>query len=270
MIKVWELSGKPQAFASIQTLASVARVNWRPGFRWQLSSCALLVDFNVCLWDLHRPYLPVATFGGHKDVTTKVAWRSSSSFLSSSKDNSIIMHSFRDAVFPADSANPVALSWSAKGDLSFIGVRERDLTPPGTLLQNNSNTSYNPTLTPQHMLTASQTAIRDNLAQHGSSAFASQLFNTSGGEYSSFVCRPRNKRGRALVQDPIIRVTTAGDSTIFDLINNLLPNGNNTTNNNSSNSLTPSSSLSPSISFSGSNLNTLGAKPATSVEYKVK
>ena len=33
-------------------------------------SCALLLDFNIHVWDIRRPYIPSASFPDHKDVTT--------------------------------------------------------------------------------------------------------------------------------------------------------------------------------------------------------
>lgn len=33
-------------------------------------SCALLVDNNINVWDLQRPYIPFGCFTEHKDVTT--------------------------------------------------------------------------------------------------------------------------------------------------------------------------------------------------------
>jgi len=35
-----------------------------------LCSCALLVDFDIHIWDMRRPYIPYATFSEHKDVPT--------------------------------------------------------------------------------------------------------------------------------------------------------------------------------------------------------
>lgn len=34
------------------------------------SSCALLVDINVSVWDIRRPYIPHAQFTQHKDSVT--------------------------------------------------------------------------------------------------------------------------------------------------------------------------------------------------------
>ncbi|KJE91137.1 WD repeat domain-containing protein [Capsaspora owczarzaki ATCC 30864] len=208
-IKVWELSGKPHTFANIQTIAAVTRVAWRPGFRWQLASAALLTENSIHLWDLHRPSLPVASFQEHRDAVTRIAWRNSSSFLSSAKDSTLIVHSFRDAVYPADSVNPVSLSWSPRGDLGFVSVRERDVLQAGAPLPIIAS------MGPHHVLTGSQIAARDTPHPSGANPpFVSQLFNSAGGEYSPFICRPKqNRRGRAVVQDPAVRIASGGLAT---------------------------------------------------------
>ena len=33
-------------------------------------SCSLLVDFDIHVWDIRRPYIPYASFSEHKDVVT--------------------------------------------------------------------------------------------------------------------------------------------------------------------------------------------------------
>ena len=33
-------------------------------------SCSLIVDFDIHVWDIRRPYLPYASFSEHKDVVT--------------------------------------------------------------------------------------------------------------------------------------------------------------------------------------------------------
>ena len=55
---------------NVQTIASIARVRWRPQRRYQIASCALLVDFSISIWDIRRPYVPCAAFNEHKDVVT--------------------------------------------------------------------------------------------------------------------------------------------------------------------------------------------------------
>ena len=55
---------------TVQSIASTARVKWRPQWTYHLSSCAQLLDFSLNVWDIRRPYIPVAVFSRHKDVVT--------------------------------------------------------------------------------------------------------------------------------------------------------------------------------------------------------
>ena len=55
---------------SVQTIASVARIKWRPKRPYHIASCALLVDCGINVWDIRRPYIPFATFNEHKDVVS--------------------------------------------------------------------------------------------------------------------------------------------------------------------------------------------------------
>ena len=59
---------------SIQTIASVSRVAWRPGFKNQIASCASVLDNRVQLWSTLRPHVPLACIKGHRDVTTGFFW----------------------------------------------------------------------------------------------------------------------------------------------------------------------------------------------------
>lgn len=57
---------------SVSTIASVARIKWRPERTYHIASCSLLIDFSVNIWDIRRPFIPFASFEEHKDVTTGI------------------------------------------------------------------------------------------------------------------------------------------------------------------------------------------------------
>ena len=69
---MWDLenANKVQIAYNVQTIASVARVRWRPHIRDHLASCAYQFDFNVSVWDIRRPFIPFASFEDHSDVVT--------------------------------------------------------------------------------------------------------------------------------------------------------------------------------------------------------
>ncbi|EDO45890.1 predicted protein, partial [Nematostella vectensis] len=124
-VKVWDVQGKATPVNNIQTISSVSRIKWRPQKKYQIASCALLVDFDIHVWDIRRPYIPYATFSEHKDVPTGIMWRQTSRgkdphvFLSCSKDCTLYQHVFSDAYHPADHAPPMAVALNISGDISF-------------------------------------------------------------------------------------------------------------------------------------------------------
>ncbi|CAL1528457.1 unnamed protein product [Lymnaea stagnalis] len=132
MIKVWDMArtdrmALPQCLYSITNISSVARVKWRPNRKHHISSCSLLVDHCVNVWDLGRPYIPFASFEGHGDVATCIEWREDChTFLSCGRDGYIIQHIFNDAKRPADHANLAGLDLSIKGEISYAFFDRKD------------------------------------------------------------------------------------------------------------------------------------------------
>lgn len=61
---------KPRNLYQVQTITSVAQIKWRPQRRFHIASCAFILDYNVNVWDIRRPYIPFAAFEDHKDVVT--------------------------------------------------------------------------------------------------------------------------------------------------------------------------------------------------------
>ncbi|XP_075977555.1 WD repeat domain 24 [Anticarsia gemmatalis] len=118
-IKVWDIYGKPNLEHTIYTIASVGHVKWRPQKKFQVASCALVLDCAVHVWDVRRPHVPLATFAEHRDVTTAIAWLAEpQSFLSTSRDCSLYRHRFSEAAHPVLWANPHGVSVSARGELA--------------------------------------------------------------------------------------------------------------------------------------------------------
>ncbi|ELT99584.1 hypothetical protein CAPTEDRAFT_201741 [Capitella teleta] len=106
---------------TVQTIASVAKIKWRPQRKFHISSCSLLLDFSVNVWDIRRPYVPFASFNEHKDCVTGISWKQNNPhvFFSSSKDSTLYQHMFRDATRPANDANPVGISISVHGSVAY-------------------------------------------------------------------------------------------------------------------------------------------------------
>ncbi|XP_071158267.1 GATOR2 complex protein WDR24-like isoform X1 [Mytilus galloprovincialis] len=115
-IKIWDHAlGK--LLYSVPTIASVARIKWRPERKYHIASCSLVIDFSINVWDVRRPYIPFASFEEHKNVATGIVWKKDDghTFYSSGKDNFLYQHVFKDAIRPADKVVPDGL------DVSVIG-----------------------------------------------------------------------------------------------------------------------------------------------------
>lgn len=61
-------SRKPQY--TIRTMASVSRIQWRPGYDNEIASCALLSDNGLHIWDVRRPNIAKYTFDEHSTTPT--------------------------------------------------------------------------------------------------------------------------------------------------------------------------------------------------------
>ena len=115
-IKIWDTQVKTHPINTIQTISPVACIKWRPSHKYHIASCALILDNNVTIWDVRRPYVPFASFEEHTDVATGIIWHKDPDvILSSSKDKLLYHHAIVDAQRPAENAAQVALSFSSNG-----------------------------------------------------------------------------------------------------------------------------------------------------------
>lgn len=121
-IKIWSIgTGEIDPIHTIQTIAVVGRVRWRPERPFQIASCALVMDYSIYLWDVRRPFIPYASFNEHNNVTTDIAFKGDDpySLLSTSKDSTIYRHSLRDANRSSMQTNSQGASINFRGDLVF-------------------------------------------------------------------------------------------------------------------------------------------------------
>jgi WD40 repeat protein len=147
-IKIWDTSctvnsmntQQPEQRHTIYAMDAVSKVHWRPQVN-QIASISLMSDFAIHVWDLQRPYVPFASFTEHTDIPTSFLWRGEPhTLVSLGKDNRLYQHAFTDAKRPALQANPIAMSFNAKGDLlySFRDGRTQEIIP------SNMNTTKQP------------------------------------------------------------------------------------------------------------------------------
>ncbi|KAI3654018.1 hypothetical protein MP228_000737 [Amoeboaphelidium protococcarum] len=128
LIQVWDFeSDTRKPVSTIQTIASVVAVGWRPhdtammnyggagsGYNnvysggnssqdltteskymqhsSYIASCSLLSDHRISVWNLDRPHVPYYTFEDHSNSVTNFQWKGSSTLYSVSKDRCLIMN----------------------------------------------------------------------------------------------------------------------------------------------------------------------------------
>jgi WD40 repeat protein len=123
MIKIWNISETRSPMAEIQTIQSVARIKWRPFHSTQIASCSVLFDNRIHIWDYEAPYMPVASFIGHRDVVTGFVWGSGSGdeLISCSKDSTARFFSVsEDAYLPQKHLKVGAVAWDGSNNIGFI------------------------------------------------------------------------------------------------------------------------------------------------------
>lgn len=70
-IKVWDMTADSRRpLYTIRTMASVSRIQWRPGFENEIASCALLTDSRIHVWDIRRPHIAKYAFDEHDTTPT--------------------------------------------------------------------------------------------------------------------------------------------------------------------------------------------------------
>ncbi|GLD92684.1 hypothetical protein PINS_up001263 [Pythium insidiosum] len=137
-VKVWDLSDIRQPRHTIQTIASVGRVAWRPNCADHIATSASLMDNSIHVWDVQHPCIPLASMKGHSDIASGIEWidtPASPTFgqpydsnvteweglelwqhmLACSKDGTLKLHSLADSVKPHESLPTTALALNTRG-----------------------------------------------------------------------------------------------------------------------------------------------------------
>jgi len=114
---------------TIQTVFSVGRLQWQPGNPTRIASAASLFDCQIHVWDTSKPYIPLSSFTGHRDVVTGFIWHKSLSdcVIACSKDGTLRCHSLKEAYRPYQHIRTVGLSWNVRNELAnFYDHVDRD------------------------------------------------------------------------------------------------------------------------------------------------
>ncbi|RKO99739.1 hypothetical protein CXG81DRAFT_14112 [Caulochytrium protostelioides] len=134
-IKIWDTrSENRKALLSVQTIAPIARVQWRPaggggaggtggvngqGMQLHTACCALSMGHPIHVWDLNRTYVPHRLLDQHTNVTTGIAWQDADTLFSCSKDKTVVRHTVRSAHNPLSVLTQSAVAWNVYGDMAF-------------------------------------------------------------------------------------------------------------------------------------------------------
>ncbi|KAL3666045.1 hypothetical protein V7S43_008837 [Phytophthora oleae] len=139
-VKIWELGDVWQPKQTIQTIASVGRVAWRPTCVTHIATSASLMDNSIHIWDTKRPFIPVASMKGHSDIASGISWMDTpvspnfgqpeipgdceghdywQHMLACSKDGTLKLHSLADSFKPHQSLPTTALALNSKGQVGF-------------------------------------------------------------------------------------------------------------------------------------------------------
>lgn len=139
-VKIWELGDVRQPKQTIQTIASVGRVAWRPTCVTHIATSASLMDNSIHVWDTKKPFIPVASMKGHSDIASGISWMDTpvspnfgqpeipgdweghdywQHMLACSKDGTLKLHSLAESFKPHQSLPTTALALNSKGQVAF-------------------------------------------------------------------------------------------------------------------------------------------------------
>lgn len=123
LINVWDVPSGQTKF-TVQTIASVGRVKWRPDRYYHVASSAALIDSQIHVWDLTQPCVPIASTTGHQEVVSGMAWDSDGDGLTSCcKGGLLVKHDLADSYFPFEHLDASGVSWSVSGQLASVQDR---------------------------------------------------------------------------------------------------------------------------------------------------
>ena len=125
-IRVWDVTSLTSAshdaaVHALPTMGGVSKVAWRPGRDGQLASCSSLMDYDVHVWNVHTPYIPLATLSHHRGVVTGLHFMAQGDdLLTCSKDGVVQLFPLADAHAPYAHLTTVAVDWAVTGELAAV------------------------------------------------------------------------------------------------------------------------------------------------------
>ncbi|KAJ1986589.1 SEA (Seh1-associated) complex subunit [Coemansia sp. RSA 1358] len=96
-IKIWDIKSNSAskrdtgtAFCTIKTFANVHKLQWRPGYDTQISSCAFVNEHRLHVWDMHNPNHSLLYHDKHSEKITGFTWYDENIVWSVGRDSNII------------------------------------------------------------------------------------------------------------------------------------------------------------------------------------
>eukprot|EP01132_Coremiostelium_polycephalum_P001973 gene1973-2427_t len=131
-VRIWDLSSPGgKSLNNVTTISSVSRIKWRPGYKWHIASCSSIVDLQTHIWDVKKPYIPIASFREHRDVPTGLLWQNPNQLISCSKDSYLMINNIKDAYRPHKHIRTTGLTWNIYNELALVNEKiNRNLNDP--------------------------------------------------------------------------------------------------------------------------------------------
>lgn len=132
-----------QPITTIGTLSGIGNLIWRPGHN-QLATIGLSTDFDIHVWSLSKPFIPLASVEYHTDICKDfcftcptVGGSHGSDFfniVSCGIDGRVAQFDLRrNVTFPYKKLKSSSISWNAAGNVGVVyEAVNRTLTPTST------------------------------------------------------------------------------------------------------------------------------------------
>lgn len=142
-VKVWNLQDgmiyqiypcwypESQPITTIGTLSGIGNITWRPGYN-QLATVGLSNDFDIHIWSLNKPYIPLASVEFHTDVCKDFCFNTFPGsgahddnkfqhIVSCSTDGRVAQFDLRKSVtFPYKKLKSTSISWNPVGNVGVV------------------------------------------------------------------------------------------------------------------------------------------------------
>ncbi|EEB09299.2 WDR24 family WD repeat protein [Schizosaccharomyces japonicus yFS275] len=89
----------------------------------QLASCSLQGDARICIWDIHRPFVPLRTVEIQKNNVSFIEWKSPTTLWSCGRDQTFTQTNVEHAPSFPDMLPTAVVAWSPQNDLTVVSSR---------------------------------------------------------------------------------------------------------------------------------------------------